>query len=167
VGKSLTSNQTHNRENDMSTLTLADLKPGSVVVDDRNKIAIVTEHKLNYPKNPIIFVYTAGPGGQYKGPVSMFKAVIGTVELDKLTTAGGGVGAVPQRNDGVDSGFFIPEVLKGIKIGDKILLRSPNNPQGEVVIYQGYKRSRPKFPISFTRNGRPMKGTLGSFIGKV
>jgi hypothetical protein len=143
-------------------LTLQELIPGTVAIDLSGKIAVIVEHKLNYPKNPVIFTYTAG-GTKYKGPVSGFRAVVGSVDLEDFENASE-ASTIPKRSVGNDTDPFMPDVLKGIKIDEKITIR---NGRGlEVVTYKGYNRRRPKYPVSFERNGRPMKGTLSMVVGK-
>jgi hypothetical protein len=150
------------QEEERMSLTLKDLEPGTLAVDGNGKLAVVLEHKLNYPKNPII--YTAKPGGTvYKGPPSFFKAVVGVVDLDAFESAAGP--SVPKAK-GVDHDFMVPDALKGIKIGDKIEIRARRGT--EVVTYEGYNSRRPKYPVSFTdAKGRSMKGGLSLVIGKV
>jgi hypothetical protein len=138
--------------------------PGTLAVDVRGKLAVVLEHKLNNPKNPVI--YTASPGGtRYKGPTSFFKAVVGTVDMTAFNEA---AGPAPKRAGmGTDEDWAVPAILKGVKIGDKIRIRTGRRGE-EIVTYDGYNRRRPKYPVSFTAvDGTPRKGTLGIVIGPV
>jgi hypothetical protein len=141
-------------------LTLNELHPGAVAIDSRGRIAIILEHKLNNPKNPIIYTNSAG-GTVYKGPTSLFKAVVGLADLEDFENAGGGRENI-QR--GTDSDWAVPQVLKGIKIGDKIKIRGRRGL--EIVTYQGYNTRRPKYPVSFQRDsGASYKAPVSIVVG--
>jgi hypothetical protein len=143
-------------------LTLNELTPGKLAIDGQGKLAVILEHKLNYPKNPVIYTAKAG-GTKYKAPASWFKAIVGEVDLVAFNGAAGDVPA--RRNNTTDSDLFVPEQLKGIKIGDKIKIRGRRGT--EIVTYDGYNHRRPKYPVSFTTaKGRSMKGGLSIVVGK-
>ena len=147
-------------------LTLRDIPVGCPAVFHDGKLAVVIEHKPSNPKNSVIFQMKAG-GTRYKGAPNQFRAVVGTVMLADWND-NGGEAPPPRRtnNSGTDSDFFVPEQLKGIKIGDQIRIRGRRG--NEVVTYRGYKSSRPKYPVCFTTlDGRDKKGTISLVIGKV
>ena len=142
-------------------LTLQDLIPGKLAVDGSGKLAVIIEHKLNNPKNPII--YTAKPGGtRYKAGPDWFKAIVGEVDLDDFDTA---AEETPATRKTTDVDFLVPDSLRGIKIGDDIKIRGRSGI--EIVTYQGYNRRRPKYPVSFKRGDSQYKGPLSIVIGKV
>jgi len=144
-------------------LTLNDLTPGTLVALSDGKLAVITGYRTNNPVNPVVFKMAAGQKS-YKGSVSQFKAVIGTVELSKFNEACG-VSPVIPRMSGFDNDSLVPDSLKGIRIGDKVIIRSRKG--SEVVTYGGYNPRRPKFPVSFAdASGRQMKGTVGLVVGK-
>jgi hypothetical protein len=146
-------------------MNLSELEPGSLAVLNDGSLAIVLEHRMSYPKNPVIFSKANKVGGaRYKAPASDFRAVIGLVDLDEYNRQMMNVPGAASSN-GTDDPRLVPSVLKGVKIGDMIMLRRRGGP--EKVKYMGYKPSRPKYPVSFeTMSGRCMKCAVSMVIGK-
>jgi hypothetical protein len=145
------------------SVELRDIEVGSVVVDCRGAIGIVTEI-TNRPAWPITYAVKAS-GSLYKGKPELFKAIIGKVDINAFKAASEAP-VVSQVFGGSDPSFLMPEPLRsmGLKIGDKIKVKHGF----DVVeaIFDGFKPSRPKYPISYTMNGRRWKGTTYAIVGK-
>ena len=128
-------------------------------MDRRGCIGIVLATS-NTPTYPIIFAVKAS-GSRYKGRPADFKAVIGKADVAAFQAA-----CVASEPIVTCPDIFLPEPLKSmnLKPGDKIKVRHG----GTIVeaIYQGYKFSRPKYPISYTIDGRNWKGTAMGILGK-
>jgi hypothetical protein len=149
------------------SVELKDIEIGSVVIDNRGAIGIVTDIVLNRPTWPIVFAVKAS-GSLYKGRPDLFKAVIGKVDIAAFKAASKAPADLPERKDMSDIfPGLIPEPLRsmGLKVGDKINV----NHGFSVVeaIYDGYKFSRPKYPITYTINGKRWKGAASVVVGKV
>ena len=118
-------------------------------------IVVVEEIKTTRPSNPIL--YTNGKT-RYKGGPESFKAIIGTAELEKVKE----VRVEPAK---ALSSFFTSEELKGVEIGDHIVIR--NRRHQEVVVYEGFSPRRPKNALNFrTLKGTDYKGPVTLFIRK-
>lgn len=142
---------------------LKNVEVGSVVVDDRGGIGIVIDIVLSRPKYPLTYALKAS-GSLYKASPANIRAVIGKVGVATFKAACSKP-IVPQPMFGFDDNF-LPEPLKSmnLKPGDRIKVRHG----GTIVeaIYQGYKFSRPKYPISYTIDGRNWKGPAIGILGK-
>lgn len=137
----------------------ADLVPGTIAIARDGRIAIITELKPSNTKYPVIYSFKTDARG-YKGNESDFTAILGIAELDVWNQ-----NKPAPKPKGTDVDFLVPEALKGIKIGDKITIRSRRGT--ETVTYDGYNSNRPKYPVSFTdEKGRSMKGGVSLVIGK-
>jgi hypothetical protein len=146
------------------SVQLEDLKPGVVAIDDRGSICVVTEIHPERPAWPVVFVVKAS-GSAYKGRADTFKAVVGSVDLNAFTGILKEAVEKKVQVQGLDWDPFVPESLKGIKIDDVI-----NVTHGSRVVeavYKGYNSNRPKYPISYTINGKKWKGSLSAVVGKV
>ena len=148
------------------TVELKDIEVGSVVIDCRGAIGIVTEI-TSRPTWPITYALKAS-GSLYKGKPEIFKAIIGKVDINVFKAASEApvVSQVFGEFNGTDISLLMPEPLRsmGLKIGDKIKIK-----HGFTVveaIFDGYKLSRPKYPISYTINGKRWKGTTSAIVGK-
>ena len=146
------------------SVELKDLEVGSVVVDIRGAIGIVTELKLSNPTYPVIFAVKAS-GSHYKARPDQFRAVIGKADINAFKGASDKPTERPVSS-GTDLSFLMPEPLRsmGLKIGDKIKVK-----QGFSVvdaIFNGYKASRPKYPISYEINGKRWKGAVSIIVSK-
>jgi len=141
---------------------IKELTPGTVALGRDGRIAIVTEIRPSNTMYPIIYTYKVDANG-YKGNGNDFTAILGKVDLSKFTAN------KPEPKPvvtGWDDHWLVPAQLKGIKIGDKIKIRSGRGL--EVVTYQGYNPNRPKYPVSFTDSkGRSMKGSLNIVVGAI
>jgi hypothetical protein len=144
---------------------LKDVEVGSVVIDDRGSIGIVTDIVLSRPKYPITFAIKAS-GSLYKGNPANFKAVIGKVDIQAFKAASSKPTALSEPLFGFDP-MFLPEPLKSLNLkpGDKINVRHGFGKVSEAV-YEGYKPSRPKYPISYTIDGKRWKGPISAIVGK-
>jgi hypothetical protein len=142
-------------------MEMKDIEAGSVLIDNRGAICIVTEICHSRPAYPITFAVKAS-GSLYRGRPDEFKACVGKVDVDAFKKA---MGASTPRSSGDD--IFLPEPLKrmNIKIGDKIKVW--HGGIETVAVFEGYKYSRPKYPVSYTINGKPWKGAVSEILGKV
>lgn len=145
------------------SVNLSELKPGVVVVESDGSICVITELRQGSPVYPVLYVRKQVTGTVYKGRPESFKAVIGQVDLGALKGLLEGV--KEERHQGFDEPLFdCPENLKGLKVGDAIKVK-----HGYVVVeavYGGYSHNRPKYPISYTVNGKRFKGVVAAVVGK-
>lgn len=151
-------------------MTLNELEVGSLALMKDGRLAIVRRQEPRFPSNPVIYSLAGKAAGtMYKGPVEQFEAVVGLVDLAALQKANAvlaNVNPLAKEPSGTDIDFFVPEKLKGIKIGDRIQVLGRRGP--EVVTYNGYNRHRPRFPVSFTTDsGRRMKCPIETVVCKV
>ena len=120
----------------------------------------MTEVRSDRPAWPVIFALKAS-GTAYKGRPDMFKAVVGSVDLEAFR----GVQEAAREAVVADVPLFgCPENLKGLKVGDRI-----NVTHGSKLVeavYDGYDYRRPKYPVSYTINGRRRKGRAEGVVGK-
>ena len=146
------------------SVELKDLVVGSVVIDNRGSIGIVVETN-HTPTYPIIFAVKAS-GSRYKGRPTDFRAVIGTVDAKAFLEA---CRQSIERSEPLfgENPMFLPEPLKGmnLKIGDKIKIRHGFSVVNAV--YEGYSYSRPKYPVSYTINGKKWKCPAAAVVSKV
>jgi hypothetical protein len=131
---------------------------GSIIVT-HGRVAIVDEINLNAPKNPIQYKFKTDHQGYICGSEAI-QAVLGKGDIDQFNEAKAASPQAP-KNEGVEALFG---AMTGVKVGTPMQIRSRGGL--ETVTYTGWKQSRPKYPISFTRNDKPMKGPL-SIVVKV
>ena len=144
------------RTKNWNDITLENITKGTGILV-QGKLAIVIDIRTNAPKHPIVYKNNTEHRGYICG-LEDVQAILGDLDLDAFTNS---VTAAPKKSHGTDEDWRMPSELKGIKIGDKIKMGS------NVVVFTGYKSSRPKYPISYERNGKNWKGTMGSFRGAV
>jgi len=144
--------------------SLSELKPGTLAARYDGQLVIITEHKLSNPKYPVIYK-TKAESKSWKGSLADIKTVLGSVDLDAFITSIGATAPSPSRHTGTDNDFLVPDILKGVKVGDSIVIRGRGG--NETVTYDGYNRNRPKYPVSFSRNGRAMKAPMSMVVGPV
>lgn len=144
-------------------VTLEQLKAGSVVIDSRGTIGVVTEIRANNPMYPVIFAVKAS-GTQYKAKPGDFKAVIGQVDLELFKGVQEASKVVKEKVSmfGLDVGA--PGNLKGVKVGEAIMVSHYN----KVVqaVFEGYSWNRPKYPVAYSINGKKWKGADSVVVGK-
>jgi hypothetical protein len=143
------------------SVELKDLEVGSIVVDIRGCLAIVLETN-HTPTYPIIFA-TKASGSRYKGRPTDFRTVIGKADINAFNGAST-MSSTLSVSGGMD--LFLPEPLRsmGLKIGDPIKVK-----HGYAVvnaIFDGYKMSRPKYPVSYIIDGKRWKGMVSAIVGK-
>jgi hypothetical protein len=141
-------------------LTLNDLTPGTVAITVRGDIAVVTEQKPRNSKNSVIYKIKT-TGSTYKGAPDFFTAVVGSVNLPDFLSA---CEPKTSRSNNTDADWAVPEALRGLKIGDKIIIR--NGLKTEEAEYLGFNPRRPKNGLSIGINGKQFKGSVGLFIRK-
>jgi len=141
---------------------MAKLEIGTVVLTANGQVAIVTGYKARNKKYPIIYKTKVG-ATSYKGNDHDFLAILGKVDdVSPLTKAS--EEARKEVVTGTDNDILVPKELKGIKIGDTILIR--NRGKEQKATYMGYNRRRPKNCVSIKITGRDYKGPLSLVIGK-
>jgi hypothetical protein len=138
----------------------SELTPGTIALCRDGRIAIVTELKPRNTKYPVIYKFKTGTNG-YKGNENDFTAILGQGDLGAFN---GKDEQKPRVSTGYDHDALVPDVLKGIKIGDTITIRSRRGTQQAE--YLGYNPSRPKNCVSLRMNGKEYKGPLGIVVGK-
>ena len=145
-------------------MKLNEIHVGDVLVSVRRDIACVVEVKPE-SANPIRLQIKAGK--TYQAKPDFFDRKIGTFDLDALQkpTDDGlgdfGTAAPP------DSGSpFLPSELRalGIKAGDDVMVRHGHKEQRAT--FTGYHPERPKYPISYTLNGKQWKGPVFCILKK-
>ena len=140
-------------------MDMKDIAVGMLLVDNRGKLCIVMEIDMHRPKNPILYK-TGANSAAYIGPASFFRANVGTVDLTKLAAARAVDEALPVRDD--LSPFGLPNVLKGLKVGDMIKMR--HGRKTETVEFIGYNHRAPKHPVNIRMNGKEYRCPLGLVI---
>ena len=152
---------------EMSGLSVSDLEAGSVAVTADGKLAVIVGIAPNRPKNCIKLKMTAD-GKTYVASPDYFRAVVGSVDLDKFEAA-----AKPRERlelasrQSLFGSSLIPENLRAmdLKPGDSIRVR--HGRKVVVATFGGYNFNRPKYPVSYTINGKPWKGTYQGVVSKV
>jgi hypothetical protein len=90
-------------------------------------------------------------------------AIIGqfdTAKFAELDVAVKAVDAAADAESENDMSDYLPAPITGCMVGDTLILQG-----GDRVTYRGYKIRRPKNPVQFSKNGRPMKCALGNVQG--
>jgi len=142
----------------MKEVTLENINPGTVIVVC-GKLAIVEEVKASRYKNPIAYKNNTEHRGYICG-IADVQAILGDVDIAEWQ---GAVGQKPEPIVNRGSDMFLPEELKGVKIGDTIKMRHGRNGVVDVT-FEGYKASRPKYPVSYSYNGKQWKGQLRGIV---
>jgi len=138
-----------------------ELRVGTIVVDCRGKLAVITGLNTRSVKYPYLYQLSPDSRTQYKANASDFRAVLGTVDIDAFNSAT--ITKTPNRmSSGVDDDLLVPPVLKGVKVGDKIRVRTRGGVRK--VEYRGYHENRPKYPVSIVMDGKEYKTTLTSVV---
>lgn len=145
-------------------LTQNELKPGAVAITSDGKIAVITGFSPNRPKNPINLSFKPG-GTTYVSSPDCFTAVVGQVDLEAYNKAG--VSPVPLWNplSSVES-FGLPDNIKTMDLKPGDLIRYRHGGKVVTVTFKGFNWNRPKYPVSYTINGRPWKGQVKAILGK-
>ena len=117
-------------------------------------LAIVDEINVRAPSNPIQYKHNTKHAGYICGPDEV-QAVLGKVDIEAWNSSIEN-GNNPVTSQAGQSAIFGP--MAGVKVDTPMVISGRRGQ--ETVTYKGYKRSRPKYPISFERDGRPMKGPM-------
>lgn len=145
-------------------MKLDEIEVGDVLVTVRREIVCVMEVKSE-SANPIRFEMKVGK--RYQAKPNFFVSKIGTFDTGAVRTAMetqfGGLDSPREPKPGSS---FLPAALRemGIKAGDTINVR--HGASTREAVFVGYYPQRPRYPISYTVNGKMWKGTEGSVIGK-
>jgi hypothetical protein len=142
----------------MKTVRAASIKLGTIVVV-RDQVCIIDEVSPTRPKNPYAYKCKTSHRGYICG-LEEIQAVLGQGDLDAFN--GVSTAPPPVRKVPTDS-TAIFGILQGVKPGTMIQIRGRGGK--ELVEYSGWNRNRPKYPVSFTRNGRPMKCSEDTVVG--
>ena len=138
-------------------MTNQDLTPGTIAVTLDGKLAIVIGYKPSNTKHPVLYKFKVG-NTTYKGSANDFRVILGKVDLGEFENASA-AGPQPAPSTGFHNDAMVPDVLKGLKVGDTITIRTRKGV--EAVTYDGYNSRRPKYPVSFTNSqGQRRKGSL-------
>lgn len=144
------------------SVNLSELKPGMVAIDQGGSICVITEMRPDRPVWPVVYVRQKASGTAYKGRPESFKAIVGQVDLAAFQAV---LEAATKATLSAEPVFGCPENLKGLKIGDVVMIRHGSSVVQAV--YEGYHYNRPKYPISYAYNGRHWKGVTGAVQNKV
>ena len=140
-----------------------DLKPGVVAILNDGRIAVIVDVHLNRPKNPFGIKLKAD-GPKYVGPLDGFRAIVGKVDLDAFNQSNRK--AVPEWNPMSSIHATLDnDKIKNIQPGDDVLVR-----HGRSVVtakFVGWNWNRPKYPASYSINGKSWKGSANTIISKV
>ena len=144
-------------------MQLDDIEAGDVLVTVRGDIACVIEVKA-VSANPIRFQMKVGK--TYQAKPDFFASKLGTFAVDALTAAADNPDSgIVQRREQRGSPFLPPALREmGIKDGDEISVRHGGSIKRAVFV--GYFPKRPKYPISYTLDGKKWKGQESCIIGK-
>ena len=138
-------------------MTNQDLTPGTIAVTLDGKLAIIIGYKPSNTKYPILYKFKVG-NTTYKGSANDVRVILGKGDLGECENASA-AGPQPAPSTGFHCDASVPEVLKGLKVGDTITIRTRKGV--EAVTYDGYNSRRPKYPVSFTNSkGQRRKGSL-------
>ena len=146
-------------------MQLEQIRVGDVLTTVRGDIVCVTEVKPE-SANPIRFQIKVGK--TYLAKTDFFVSKVGTFDPDSLRVASDNrFGSLGLPKDQQTGSFFMPQNLKamGLKVGEEINIRHGGSTRRAV--FEGYHASRPKYPISYTINGKRWKGPENCIIGKV
>jgi hypothetical protein len=146
-------------------MQLAEIQVGDVLTTVRSDIGCVIEVKHS-SANPIRFQMKVGK--TYQAKPDFFVSKIGTFDPEALKSSlDNRFGSLvqPSSNDGLED-FLLPPHLKamGLKAGDSIQVR--HGGRTLTAIYEGFKPSRPKYPISYSINGKKWKGPVTCIMVK-
>lgn len=137
------------------TIQRHELTPGTIAITKNGKIVLITDVKSQNVKYPIIYTSKIDARG-YKGNENDFQTILGQVSLSNFTDN------KPDKVVGYDEDFIVPAELKGIKIGDTIMIRSRKGT--EAVEYLGYNPRCPKNCVSIRMKGKDYKGPLSIVV---
>ena len=142
---------------------LKDLAVGSVVVDCRGGIGIVMDI-TNRPKYPVTYAVKAS-GSRYKADPGQFRCVVGKIDVEAFKAAVN-TPLFPLVESGLQS-MYLPESLKGmnLKVGDKIVVK--HGYKTVEAVFEEFIFTRPKYPVTYSINGKRWKGKYESIVSKV
>lgn len=150
-------------------MNVDELKAGDLAMCRDGKLAVIMGI-TNRPRNPVT-IKMNGRSPDYVCHFDYIQAVIGTVDLAKFQEHSVDRRAEREEARAEMNSLFgqslLPSNIKAmeLKAGDSIRVRAPMG--DEVVTFTGFNLNRPKYPISFTRNGRRFKGSFEMVLGKV
>lgn len=143
------------------SVPIEELTPGTVAITLNGKIAVVTGHRPQNTKYPVL--YKTGTGvTTYKGNGGDFRAVIGVADVDDFLAEC--EERPKERPSGFDNDLLVPEPLKGLKVGDTIEIRGRRGV--ERAEYRGYNPRAPKNCVNLRMRGKDYKGPLSIVVGK-
>jgi len=167
----------NNNGEEKMTLTINDLKVGSLVVGMNGKMGVVVGHELNRPKHPIMYK-NSPDGATYIAGADYFKAILGSVDMDAFNNAAIKMPIFPNIpafvpasreplfGTDIEHIGIVPVQIAEMKLksGDQIQVR--HGSRVITVEFSGFNWNRPKYPVSYTINGKKWKGPLSVIIGK-
>ena len=144
------------------SVELKDLVRGALVLDLGGNLAVVMGPNPGSRTYPILYKLRARTRG-YKGSPMEFQAVVGSVDMAAFEALD--ERDEPAASDWVPPDSLLPDALKGVKPGDAIKVR---HGFGKVVdaVYEGYSFHRPKYPLSYSVDGRKWKASLQALVSK-
>ena len=145
-------------------MKLHEIQVGDVLITVRRDIACVIEVKPE-SANPVRLQIKVGK--TYQAKPDFFVSKVGTFDPSALhVPEGDGFGDLGAPQKERRGSPFLPAELRamGIKDGDEVMVRHGHNPQRAT--FTGYFPERPKYPISYTLNGKKWKGPLACILGK-
>ena len=145
-------------------MQLEQIRVGDVLTTVRGDIVCVTEVKPE-SANPIRFQIKVGK--TYLAKTDFFVSKVGTFDPEPLRVAAEALSGHMGFQQEPRGSIFLPPELRamGIKVGDAIYVRHSYSKQP--AIFNGYHPKRPKYPISYSINGKRWKGPENCIIGKV
>jgi len=145
----------------MTDVSIDNIEVGTILVVG-GKLAIVEEVKHTRPTNPISYRNNTTHRGYICG-IGDVDAILGHVELGNWRDALKSSGNAVKLPSGIAHTSGMPDMLRGINVGDRIQMRHGRG--GPISVeYAGYKASRPKYPILYKHNGRTWKGAVASLV---
>jgi hypothetical protein len=144
-------------------MELSDIKIGDVVVTENHDIMVVTEIQTSRPKNPIVIQKNLNK--QYICPPSHILQIIGQIDLDKMEESK----SLKAERDDLINDITMPARLKAMNLEVGVSQIQVKHGGGTIVAtYQGYKASRPKYPVSYiTLRGGRYKCSEASVLAKL
>ena len=139
----------------MKRVREASIKTGTIIVV-LDSIGIVTGINTR-PKNK----YEYSTKGNHRGYICSLediRAILGQGDIEAWTRCAG----TPVHKVRCCESKALFGLLKDVEPGTNIQVRGRNGI--EVVVYNGLSYTRPKYPVSFERNGRKFKGPLSIVV---
>ena len=119
---------------------------GTIIVV-HNQLSIVDNLNPNASKNPIEFKHKTTHRGYICNP-SQIQAILGKCDIEKWNE-------IQVDAPKISKSKALFGIMAGVELNTPMQIRSRKGL--ELVTYTGFKYSRPKYPISFIRNGKAYK----------